>query len=176
MQTRICCLHGKGDIRIESETVPDPGPDGVLLAIGAGGICGSDLHYFQQGGVGTIRVREPIILGHEAAGTIMEVGRDVVDLSKGDRVAINPSQPCGKCRYCLEGLQQHCLDMRFMGSAMRLPHEQGLFRDHIAVPAAQCVPVGPGVSLAEAACAEPLAVCLHARQMAGPLEGRRVLI
>lgn len=176
MQTRICRLHGQGDIRIENGAVRDPGPGEVLLAVGAGGICGSDLHYFQHGGIGTIRVREPIILGHEAAGTVVEIGADVMGVCKGDRVAINPSQPCGKCRYCLEGLQQHCLDMQFMGSAMRLPHEQGLFRDHIVVPATQSVPAGPGVSLAEAACAEPLAVCLHARRMAGPLKGKRVLI
>jgi len=176
MQTRICRLHAKADIRIETAAVAAPGPGEALVAVGAGGICGSDLHYYQDGGFGPIRVREPIILGHEAAGTVIEIGAGVSGLAVGDRVAINPSHPCNDCAYCREGLQQHCLDMRFMGSAMRMPHVQGMFRDRIVVGAAQCLKVGPGISLAEAACAEPLAVCLHARAMAGPVAGKRVLV
>lgn len=176
MDTRICRLHAARDIRIETEATPAPGPGEVLVAIGAGGICGSDLHYVQDGGFGPIRVREPIILGHEAAGTVQEVGPGVTGLAPGDRVAINPSRPCGRCRYCAEGLTTHCLTMRFNGSALRFPHEQGLFRDRIVLDAGQCLPVGAGVSLSEAACSEPLAVCIHAHRMAGPVAGRRVLV
>lgn len=175
METRICRLYAQGDIRIETQPVADPGPGEALVAIGAGGICGSDLHYFQDGGFGPIRVREPIILGHEAAGTVLAVGAGVA-LAVGTRVAVNPSRPCGTCEYCQQGLPIHCLAMRFNGSAMRLPHEQGLFRDRLIVDAAQCVPVGDAVSLAQAACAEPLAVCLHARNRAGDLAGKRVLV
>ncbi|MFX4296111.1 L-idonate 5-dehydrogenase [Pseudosulfitobacter pseudonitzschiae] len=176
MEARVCRLYGENDIRIETATVADPGPGGVLLALAAGGICGSDLHYYQHGGFGPIRVREPIILGHEASGTVVAVGPDVTGLAAGDAVAINPSRPCGKCEYCHKGLPVHCLEMRFNGSAMRMPHEQGLFRDHIVVEARQCVPVDVGVSLNEAACAEPLAVCLHARNRAGDLQDARVLV
>lgn len=176
MEARVCRLYAQNDIRIETVPVAAPAAGEVLLAVAAGGICGSDLHYFQHGGFGPIRVREPIILGHEASGTVLAVGQGVSGLAEGDRVAINPSRPCGACRYCNEGLPVHCLDMRFSGSAMRMPHEQGLFRDRIIVEARQCVPVAAAVSLAEAACAEPLAVCLHARSHAGPLEGRRVLV
>ncbi len=176
MEARVCRLYGERDIRIETITIADPGPGQVLLALAAGGICGSDLHYYQDGGFGPIRVREPIILGHEASGTVLALGDGVTGLALGARVAINPSRPCGACRFCREGLSVHCLDMRFNGSAMRMPHEQGLFRDRIVVEARQCVPVGPGVSLAEAACAEPLAVCLHARSHAGVLDGARVLV
>ncbi len=175
METRVCRLYAQGDLRVERDVVASPGPGEVLLRMGAGGICGSDLHYFQDGGFGTIRVREPIILGHEAAGTVEAVG-DGVDLAPGDRVALNPSRPCGTCRYCREGMVQQCLAMRFSGSAMRLPHEQGAFRDRMIVDAGQCVRVGPGTSLAKAACAEPLAVCLHARNRAGDLAGKRVLV
>ena len=107
---------------------------------------------------------------------MLEVGPDVQGLAPGTRVAINPSRPCGSCRYCREGLTTHCLNMRFNGSAMRVPHEQGLFRDRIVVDAAQCVAVGDDVSLTEAACAEPLAVCLHAGSMAGEIGGKRVLV
>ncbi|ORE93559.1 L-idonate 5-dehydrogenase [Stappia sp. 22II-S9-Z10] len=176
METRVCRLYGQNDIRIETEEVAGPGPGEALVAVAAGGICGSDLHYFQDGGFGPIRVREPIILGHEASGVIVDVGAGVAGLAAGDRVALNPSRPCGECVYCEAGLPIHCLAMRFNGSAMRLPHEQGLFRDRIVVGAAQCVKVGGDVTMAEAACSEPLAVCLHARSNAGELEGKRVLV
>ena len=175
MKTRVCRLYGKGDLRVETDDVAAPGPGEVLLRMGAGGICGSDLHYYQDGGFGPIRVREPIILGHEAAGSVEAVGEGV-GLSPGDRVALNPSRPCGNCRFCSEGSFQHCLHMRFNGSAMRMPHEQGAFRELMVVDAAQCVPVRLGTGLHEAACAEPLAVCLHARSRAGELKGRRVLV
>ena len=181
MKTRICRLHAKDDLRIEEVELPPPGPGEVLLAIGAGGICGSDLHYWQDGGFGPIRVQEPIILGHEIAGTVRALGEGVAGLEPGTRVAVNPSRPCNDCVYCREGLQQHCLAMRFFGSALRFPHEQGGFRDRMVVDAAQCVPLrNPEVTLAEAACAEPLAVCLHALNragaMVGNLAGKRVLV
>ena len=176
MQTRVCRLHAQGDIRVETESLGAPGADEVVIAMGAGGIWGSDLHYFLHGGFGAIRVREPIILGHEASGTVIALGAGVGDLKEGQRVAVNPSRPCGVCSYCCEGLTTHCLDMRFSGSAMRMPHEHGLFRDRMIVKAAQCVPVPGGTDLSEAACAEPLAVCLHAGHMAGDLAGKRVLV
>lgn len=176
MQTRVCRLYGQDDIRIETETVGDPGEGEVLVAIGAGGICGSDLHYYQDGGFGPIRVREPIILGHEIAGTVEAIGKGVTRVKPGDRVALNPSRPCGRCKYCAEKLFQHCLEMRFYGSAMRFPHEQGAFRDRIIAHEAQCETVGESTGIAQAACAEPLAVCLHAANRAGDLKGKRVLV
>jgi len=173
---RACVLHAKGDIRIEEQALSEPGPNEVLVRVGAGGICGSDLHYFQDGGFGAIRVREPIILGHEVAGRIEALGSAVSHLAVGQKVALNPSRPCNVCRYCVEGMQQHCLDMRFMGSAMRMPHVQGAFRDRMIVDAFQCVPVDDGLSLNEAAMAEPLAVVLHALEQAGNIAGRRVIV
>jgi L-idonate 5-dehydrogenase len=176
VMTRVVCLHAAQDVRIETRDLGAPGPGQAVVAIGAGGICGSDLHYFQDGGIGLIRVREPIILGHEAAGHVVALGADVAGLALGDMVAVNPSLPCGGCAYCLDGLAMHCTDMRFSGSAMRLPHVQGLFRDRVVVEAAQCHVVSADVTMAEAACAEPLAVCLHAASLAGDMRGRRVLI
>ena len=176
MQTRVCRLHGRNDLRIETEHVAAPGEGQVLLAVTDAGICGSDMHYLADGGIGTIRVREPIILGHEASGRVLAAGANAGGLAEGDLVAINPSRPCGHCRYCAEGLAMHCLNMRFNGSAIRLPHEQGLFRDRIVVDAAQCLPLPEGTDAGAAACAEPLAVCLHARAMAGDLAGKRVLV
>jgi L-idonate 5-dehydrogenase len=177
MTIRIARLHGQKDLRVETLEDPTAGPGEVIVAIGAGGICGSDIHYYIDGGIGTIRVREPIIIGHEAAGTVVGLGEGVEGLSVGDRVTVNPSHPCGACRFCREGAHQHCMSMRFKGSAMFLPHEQGFFRDRVAIGAAQCHPIVP---MAEAALAEPLAVCCRAvtraMQIAGPIEGKRVLV
>jgi L-idonate 5-dehydrogenase len=174
--TEAAVLHAQGDLRVEAVDLGAPGPGEVLVEIGAGGICGSDLHYFLDGGFGTIRVRQPIVLGHEIAGTVAALGEGVTGLRPGDRVAVNPSNPCGQCAYCARGEPQHCLDMRFYGSAMRMPHVQGGFRRKLVCAARQCVPVGDAVSLGEAAMSEPLAVALHAVAQAGEIRGRRVLI
>jgi L-idonate 5-dehydrogenase len=176
MLTKIVRLYGKQDLKVETQDCPEPTAGEVLLKMAWGGICGSDLHYFQDGGFGPVRVREPIISGHEASGFVVAVGPGVTGLKPGMLVAVNPSQPCGNCHYCHINLPIHCLDMKFMGSAMRLPHEQGMFREHLIAPAIQCVPVDGEVSSAEAACAEPLAVCLHAVAQAGDLAGKNVLV
>lgn len=169
-------IHGPRDLRIE-EIAPSPlGPRDVRVKIEAGGICGSDLHYYHHGGVGTVRLREPMALGHEISGTVEAVGAEVAGVAVGTRVAVNPSLPCQACRYCRSGHHNHCLDMRFMGSAMRFPHVQGGFRQSITVDECQAVPVAPGITMAEAAMAEPLAVCLHAARRAGPLLGKSVLV
>ena len=178
MRMRCMCLviHAPTDLRLEEQDVGEIGPGQVLVHVGMGGICGSDLHYFHDGGFGTVRIREPMVLGHEVAGTVAAVAPDVASLRIGDRVAINPSQPCAACRYCLEGLPNQCLDMRFYGSAMRMPHVQGAFRDALVCDASQCVKVAAGVPIELAALAEPFAVALHAVSRAGPLLGRRVLV
>ena len=176
VSTRLARLYGARDLRVEADDVGEPGKGQVLVKMAAAGICGSDLHYYQDGGFGPVRVREPIIPGHEASGYIAALGPDVSGLALGDLVAINPSQPCGHCRFCREGLAIHCLAMQFMGSAMRLPHTQGMFRDWLVVPARQCLPAGRVVSAGEAACAEPLAVSLHAVARAGDIRGKQVLV
>lgn len=173
---RAAVLHAPGDLRIEEGDDDQLGPGQVRIRLRAGGICGSDLHYFLHGGFGTVRLREPMILGHEVAGTVEEVGPDVENLGLGQLVAVNPSQACGRCAFCTRGQHNHCLDMRFYGSAMPTPHVQGAFRDSIVCQARQAVPVVECVSAGEAAFAEPLAVCLHAATRAGPLLGRRVLV
>lgn len=169
-------IYKAGDLRVEASSRMAPGAGQVEVSIGAGGICGSDLHYYRQGGFGTIRLREPMALGHEVAGTITALGEGVSGIAIGSRVAVNPSLPCGRCVYCHLGMRNECLDMRFMGSAMRFPHVQGGFRSHVVVEAEQAIPVAEQLSLGEAAMAEPLAVCLHAVNRAGSLLGKRVLI
>lgn len=115
-------------------------------------------------------------LGHEFAGVVAEAAAGVSHLAPGMRVAVNPSRACGHCRFCTEGMQNQCLDMRFMGSAMRVPHIQGGFRETVAVDASQCVPIADVLTMGEAAMAEPLAVCLHAAKQAGSVLGKQVLI
>jgi L-idonate 5-dehydrogenase len=110
------------------------------------------------------------------AGEVIEIGAGVTDLHVGERVAVNPSRPCGHCRFCLDGKANHCLDMRFYGSAMRMPHVQGGFREFLVCPAAQAVPIPADLPLEQAVFAEPLSVCLHAARQAGSLHGRRVLV
>ncbi|MBA8882132.1 L-idonate 5-dehydrogenase [Phyllobacterium myrsinacearum] len=169
-------IHAAKDLRIEERDPGVPEPGQVDVAIEAGGICGSDLHYYNHGGFGTIRLREPMILGHEIAGTIRALGAGVSGLAIGDRVAVSPSRPCKHCDYCLKGLQNHCLNMRFYGSAMPMPHIQGAFRQRLMAEAWQCHKVADGISINEAAFAEPFAVTLHAVNRAGSLLGKRVLV
>jgi L-idonate 5-dehydrogenase len=169
-------IHAAKDLRVEERTVEALGTGQVEVAIEAGGICGSDLHYYNHGGFGTVRVREPMILGHEVAGTIKALGEGVSAFAVGDRVAVSPSRPCNACEYCLRGEQNHCLNMRFYGSAMPMPHIQGAFRQRLVAEAWQCHKVANGISINEAAMAEPFAVTLHAVNRAGPLTGKRVLV
>ncbi|PAU78330.1 L-idonate 5-dehydrogenase [Halomonas salipaludis] len=170
-------IHAANDLRVTGETgAPEPQWGEVKVNISKGGICGSDLHYYHNGGFGAVRLREPMILGHEVSGVVAAVGEGVDRLSPGDRVAVNPSMPCDTCAYCRKGLRNHCDDMRFFGSAMRFPHQQGLFRQEITIPERQLVLLNRDTDLSQAACAEPLAVCLHAVSQAGDLKGKKVLV
>ena len=172
---RAIVAHAAKDLRIEDLKTDSLGSSQVKVQIERGGICGSDLHYFNHGGFGTVRLREPMILGHEVAGSIIETAADVEHLQVGQRVAVSPSRPCGGCVYCLKGQPNHCLDMRFYGSAMPFPHIQGAFRETLIADASQCA-VTDGLSIAEAAMAEPLAVAVHATGQAGNLVGKKVLV
>ena len=173
---RAIVAHAANDLRIEEVATPELGPGDIRVRIAFGGVCGSDLHYFNHGGFGTVRLREPMILGHEISGVVEAIGETVTRVKPGTRVAVNPSRPCNQCRYCLEGKQNQCLDMRFYGSAMRFPHVQGAFREQLVCEQAQAHPIPESLSLSEAAMAEPLAVCLHAVRRAGSLTGRKVLV
>lgn len=175
MTDLACRLYAARDLRVEDQPDPVTAPDTALIRVARGGICGSDLHYYHDGGFGPIRVREPIILGHEAAG-IVEAAPAGSGLRVGQLVSLSPSRPCGECEFCKAGIERHCLNMRFNGSAMRMPHEQGMFRSQIAHPVAQCLPLPDGVTAEAAAGAEPLSVCLHALSQAPDLAGQRVLI
>jgi len=163
------------DIRLTETEMRDPLAGEVLLGMERGGICGSDLHYFHHGGVGAVKLRAPMILGHEVSARVLQRGSGVEHLQIGDLVAVNPSTVCGKCEFCFAGLPNHCRNSSFLGSAMRLPHCDGAFRQFLTIRSEQCVPAD-GLTPEAAAMAEPLAVCLHGLQLSGGVLGKRVLV
>jgi L-idonate 5-dehydrogenase len=166
-------IHAAKDLRIEDRE-PDPlNPGQLRLRLATGGVCGSDLHYYNHGGFGAVRLKEPMILGHEVSAYVEDPG--TTTFAKGQLVAVSPSRPCGTCKFCLEGLPNQCLNMRFYGSAMPFPHIQGAFREVLIADASQCVDA-TGLTAGEAAMAEPLAVTLHATRRAGELLGKKVLV
>ena len=133
-------IHGPLDLRIENYHVDNLGANQVEIHIAIGGICGTDLHYYKHGGFGQIKLREPMILGHEVSGFISKIGSNVENLSIGQLVSVSPSRPCNKCNFCLNGNQIQCMNMKFYGSAMPFPHIQGAFREILIVEDYQCVP------------------------------------
>jgi len=171
-----CRIYGAEDLRLEELPSPEVGPGQVLLKLGAGGICGSDLHYFLHGRVGSFVIREPLIPGHEVSGVVAKIGPGVTRVKEGDRVAINPSHACGTCKGCRAGRENLCGSMRFLGSASVFPHVQGAFRELFVMGERQCIPVASSVPLGELAFAEPLSVALHAVNRGGNLLGKSVLI
>ncbi|MGB7301615.1 MAG: L-idonate 5-dehydrogenase [Burkholderiaceae bacterium] len=172
---RALVIHAARDLRTEQHPEPEPGPGQVQVRLAMGGICGSDLHYFNNGGFGSVRLKEPMVLGHEVAGYVQRIGEGVAGIDIGQLVAVNPSRPCGRCEYCQQGLQNHCPDMRYYGSAMPFPHIQGAFQDVLVVDSSQCVNAD-GLTANEAATAEPLSVGLHVVKRIGSLMGRRLLL
>ena len=171
-----CRIHAKEDLRIEAAEDPQIGPGQVLIRLGAGGICGSDLHYYFEGRNGSFVIREPLIPGHEASGVVAKVGPGVTRVKPGDKIAVSPSHACGHCDYCREGREHLCRNMRFLGSASLYPHVQGMFCEYFVMGERQCYPVAGDISLGELAFAEPLAVAMHAVNRGPVLVGKSVLI
>ena len=120
-------IDGVKDLRLEMRDAKAPGPRQEAVALKAGGICGSDLHYHNHGGFGPIKLREPMVLALEAAGEIVELSLDVEGLRVGQLVAISPSRLCYDCFYCKSGQLRDCLITRFYRSALPFPHIQGGF-------------------------------------------------
>ncbi len=174
MKAIVC--HAPEDLRLDAFEAEALGPQQLAVRVAYGGICGSDLHYYRHGGFGTVRIKEPMVLGHEVSGIVSAVGSNVTNFAAGQRIAISPSRPCGVCQYCQKGHHNHCLDMQFYGSAMRFPHIQGAFRESLVIEASQAHKLSDKLSLSLAALAEPLSVGLHAIQRAGSVFGKHVLV
>jgi L-iditol 2-dehydrogenase len=160
--------HGGKDVRIEE--VPDPkvNMDSILIRVKSVGICGSDAHAFE--GKSKRRV-PPLILGHEFAGVVADVGTRVLDFQNGDRVVVEPTISCGACEPCSNGRTNICVEIRFIGL-----HVPGAFAEYIAVPARKCYKLPDDVSFDEAALVEPLSVATHAVNMTPTRVGDNLLI
>lgn len=152
--------------RFEIREAPEPelvSPTDVLLRVGAVGICGSDLHYFRHGRIGSQVVEFPWIVGHECSGTVVEVGSEVKKLRPVDRVAVDPLVSCGECDQCRADRRHTCRRQRFLGCPGQIP---GALAEYLVMPAECCAPVPVTLSLAEAALIEPLSVGLYAVRLA----------
>jgi L-idonate 5-dehydrogenase len=174
MFAAVC--HGKKDLRIEQIEDRPLGAGEVRVRVAYGGICGSDLHYYHRGAVGDFAVREPMTLGHEVSGVVIEFADDVRNLKEGMKAALDPSRPCLTCSYCRSGRSNLCTNMFFLGSAGRFPHVQGGFAQHLVLRQDQIVPVPDATDLLVLSVAEPLSVGLHAVRRGVPLTGKRVIV
>ena len=158
MKNQAAVLYAPHDIRIEERPVPKPGPREVLIEIKAVGVCGSDVHYYEHGRIGSYVVRQPLILGHEASGIIVDVGEGVNKGRVGERVAIEPGIPDGVCEQCRSGRYNLCPNVRFFGT----PPIDGAFTNYVTIPESFAYKLPDQMSDEEGALIEPLSVGLWA--------------
>lgn len=149
---RVVRLHGAGDLRLHEEPIPAPGPGESLVRVTAVGVCGSDLHWFSEAGIGDARLARPLVLGHEFAGVTQD----------GRRVAVDPAIACGQCEFCQAGNPNFCRELRFAGHA----ENDGALREYIAWPTRCLYPLPDALTDAEGAVLEPLGVAIHAVDLA----------
>lgn len=159
-------------VRIEEREKPVPKEGEVLVKVEYVGICGSDLHYYESGRIGNFIVEPPFVLGHEAGGTVVEVGSGVTHLKAGDRVALEPGKTCGHCEHCKEGKYNLCEDVIFFAT----PPVDGVFQEYVAHEAGLCFKLPDNVSTLEGALVEPLSVGLHAAMQGGAHIGQTAVV
>lgn len=169
---RASVLLGTRELTIEERPVPQPAADEVLIRVGAVGVCGSDVHYFRHGRIGDFVVESPIVLGHEVGGVIVAVGADVSAERVGQRVAIEPQRPCGRCHECRSGDYNLCPDMEFYAT----PPIDGAFAEYVTIQSDFAHDIPDEVSDEAAALLEPLSVAIASVRKAGIVPGSTVLI
>ncbi|MCL2360764.1 MAG: NAD(P)-dependent alcohol dehydrogenase [Defluviitaleaceae bacterium] len=170
MKTAV--MTGIRKMKFENRPIPILGSDEVLVKLEYVGICGSDIHYYESGKIGDFIVEPPFVLGHECAGTIVEVGQNVKHLAKGDRVALEPGKTCKICKYCREGDYHLCPDVIFFAT----PPVDGVFQEYVAHEAALCFKLPDNVSTLEGALIEPLAIGFHAANYGGAELGQTAVV
>jgi L-iditol 2-dehydrogenase len=169
---RAVVLHGPGDIRVEDRAVPEPAAREVLVEIAAVGVCGSDVHYYEHGRIGSFVVREPMVLGHESSGRVVGLGPGASKHAVGERVALEPGVPCGNCRECRAGRYNLCRDVRFFAT----PPIDGAFANYVTIHEDFAFALPESVSDEAGALMEPLSVGVWACQKAKVSAGDRVLV
>jgi L-iditol 2-dehydrogenase len=170
---KVAYLVGKRKIVIEEERDPEiKNSKDVLVRIRCVGICGSDVHYFLEGRIGDQIIKDRIIVGHEASGEVIEVGKDVKKVKKGDKVAIEPGISCGKCEFCIKGKPNICPDVKFLGT----PPVNGALREYIVMPEENLIKIPEGLGYEEGVLSEPLAIGIYAVKLSGLKIGDDVAI
>lgn len=171
---KAAVFYGVDDLKIEEIDVPKMGPDDVLVKVKAVGVCGSDVHFYKEGRIGPYVPKPGHILGHEAAGEIVAVGENVKDRKVGDRVALEPGTPCGKCDLCKKGKYNLCKDMMFMSHPD--PAREGAMVEYTVMPAGFTYLLPESMSFEEGAMIEPLAVAMQALKRGRVKAGQTVAI
>ena len=169
---KVAVMNGIGKMGFEERSIPVPKEDEVLVKLEYVGICGSDLHYYENGRIGDYIVKPPFVLGHEPGGTVVEVGKNVKSLKVGDRVALEPGKTCGHCEFCKTGRYNLCPDVIFFAT----PPVDGVFQEYVAHEADLCFKLPDNVSTMEGALIEPLAVGFHAAQQGGAHMGQVAVV
>jgi len=156
----------------DARPIPDPPPGQIQVAVRAVGVCGSDLHYFSDGGIGEARCVYPMVLGHEPAGVVRKTGAGVSGWAAGDRAVLEPALYCYHCEFCMTGHHNVCANLRFLSQ----PDEPGFFREFVNLPTHNLLPLPANLSDQEGALVEPLAVVLHSMQFAAPRAGETAVV
>lgn len=169
--SRALYIHGPSDARVAPFKLRGRRSAEILLEVAAVGLCGSDLHYFKDGGIGAAVIRDPFVPGHEFGGFLCEDAEDL-DLPRGSLVAVDPNRACGKCEWCREGHLNLCPNVQFIGA----PPYDGAMTQRIWVPKSQIVPLPERFQALDAVMLEPLGVAIHAVDLAKPRLLERVAV
>lgn len=160
--------------QIRMVEVPDPvivNDTDVLIKMKTLGVCGSDVHYFKHGKIGSQVVQFPFTLGHEGTGQVVAVGKVVKHIRAGQRIAIEPAMPCGECDQCLSGRPHTCRKLKFLGCPGQA---DGCLSEYIVMPESSCIPVSDALSYDQAAISEPLAIGIYAVKQSIPMKGAKI--
>jgi len=171
-EMKVAVMTGLKEVELSTREVPKPKDHEVLVKLEYIGVCGSDLHYYETGAIGPFVVEPPFVLGHECAGTVVEVGAAVTNLVVGDRVALEPGTTCGVCELCRTGRYNLCPDVIFFAT----PPIDGVFQEYVAHHADYCFKLPEHVSTMEGALIEPLAVGFHGVFQGDAKIGQKVVI
>ncbi len=171
-EMKVAVMTALNQMDFVYQPIPQPKEDEVLVKVEHVGVCGSDLHYYEHGAIGDYVVEPPFVLGHEAGGTVVEVGSGVKHLKIGDKVALEPGKTCGKCEFCRTGRYNLCPDVIFFAT----PPVDGVFQEYVAHEAALCFPVPDSMDTMEAALIEPLAVGFHAANQGNAHAGQTAVV
>jgi L-iditol 2-dehydrogenase len=169
---RASRLHGIRDLRLEELPRPAPGLGQVLLQVASVGVCGSDVHYYLHGRIGSQVVTNPIIMGHEFSAWIAGLGSGVDGLQTGQLVSVEPGIPCHECEPCQQGHPNLCPNVRFCGT----PPIDGVFAEYTVMPAQNCFPLPPELGPVEGAMLEPLGIAIHSVDLAHLRPGQTVAV